>query len=352
LLAVPVAVLVGLAWVGPALAATDTLDQFSTGNEEVGLITGPDYTTYGAPSASTWAQTFTAGLSGPLDRVSLDLDYGMFSPWGGNGGPVPSNDLTVEITGVDAFGGPDLGNVLATTTISKSNTFGQNGGNGVWYDAVFQTPATITAGTEYAIVPLAQGSDEYDWLSSQGSDYVGGESWAPYDYPPNPPSDWSGISVYDDTFETWVEQNFTSTISGSHKGAITVAPGHSVLVSAGAVISGSVTVKNGGVLVIQSGAKIKGSLTATDAGTITACGATIDAPVTITGDTGQVTFGDGGTCAGSSISGNVKITGGTGSAVTFTNNTVAGSLTITHNQGTINTASNTVSKTTTTSPNP
>ena len=348
LLAIPVAVLVALVAAGSALAATDTLDQFSTANQEEALVTGPSYG--GSGSSQPWAQTFTAGLSGPLDRVSLDLDYGDYGPLT-NGGlvPVPGSDLTVYITGVTAYGAPDMANVLATGTISKSNTFGWRS-VGAWYDAVFQAPPTVIAGTQYAIVAYAQGSDEYDWMSSRGDVYAGGESWGSYVYPPS--SSWGGISVYDLTFETWVGQNFTSTISGSQKGGLTVAPGQVVRISAGAVVSGSVTVNHGGVLVIESGAKIKGSLDATGAGSITACGATITGSVTITADTGQVTFGDGGTCGGNSINSNVKITGGTGSGVAFTNNNVVGSLTITHNQGGISVAGNNVGKTTITSPNP
>ena len=351
LLAVVTVAVVALVVADSALAATDTLDQFQTSNAEVALVTGPSYTNQGQGIAQPWAQTFTAGLSGSLDRVSLDLDYGDFSAYGGSGGSVPSNDLTVDITGVNAYGAPDMGNVLATATISKSNTFGSSFA-GAWYNAVFQTPPTVTAGTQYAIVAYAEGSDEYDWFTSQGDVYAGGESWGTNVSPPTASSSWDGETVYDLTFETWVRENFTSTISGSHKGEITVAPTQSMLVSAGAVLSGAVTVDKGGVLVIESGAKIKGSLAATDAGSITACGATITGPVTISGDTGQVTFGDGGTCGGNSITGNVKITGGTGSGVTFTNNTVAGSLTITHNQGTVTAAGNKVSRTTTTSPNP
>ena len=351
LVAVPAAGLLSLVGAGAAFAATATLDQFSTANQEAALVTGPDYILAGQSIAQPWAQTFTAGLSGPLDRVSLDLDYGMFSAYGGNGGTAPGNDLTVDLTGVNSHGVPDMSDVLAITTISKSNAFGISGA-GIWYDAVFQSPPAVAAGTQYAIVVYAQGSDEYDWLTSQGNDYSGGLSCGGYDYPPMTSSLWSCTSVYDETFETWVGANFTSTVSGSHKGGLAVTSGQTVLVSPGASISGAVTVSNRGVLVLGSGAKIKGSITANGAGSITVCGASITGPVTITGDTGQITFGDGGTCSGSSISGNVKITGGTGPGVAFNNNTVTGSLTVTHNQGTISVAANNVTRTSTTSPNP
>jgi uncharacterized repeat protein (TIGR01451 family) len=149
----------------------------------------------------------------------------------------------------------------------------------------------------------------------------------------------------------------TITKTGSNSGGLTVKPGQIVIISPNATINGSVTVQAGGSLEIGSGAKINGGLTATTgltatgAGTIEACGSTISGQVTITGDTGLVTFGDTGSCAGNKITGGVKITGGTG-GVKFFHNTVSGSLTITGNQQPVTIGNNTVSGTQTTSPNP
>ena len=149
----------------------------------------------------------------------------------------------------------------------------------------------------------------------------------------------------------WSSAAFTSTIAGNHTGALTVGAGQNVLVSPGAVIAGTVTVQKGGSLDIES-AKLTGSLTGNGAGSITACGATITGPVTITAATGQVTFGDGGSCAGNTITGPVNITGGTGPGVAFSNNTVTGPVTITHNHGTISIGPNKVVGKITTTPNP
>ena len=108
----------------------------------------------------------------------------------------------------------------------------------------------------------------------------------------------------------------TATITGSHTGAITVGTGQNVLVSPGAVVTGPIKVQAGGSPDIER-AKVTGSLTATGAGTIRACGSTLTGPVTITADIGQVTFGDGGSCAGNTITGPIKVTAGTGTGVTF-----------------------------------
>ena len=139
-------------------------------------------------------------------------------------------------------------------------------------------------------------------------------------------------------------------------GPLTVTRGESLLIGPGARISGSVNVQPGGSLDLESAA-VAGSLTVTSgAGPINACGTTIGGPVSITGDTGLVTFGDSGSCAGNKISGSVQITGGTGTGVTFYKNTVSGSLTIIHNTGKIDIGTgsnaNKVSGTTTTKPNP
>ena len=144
---------------------------------------------------------------------------------------------------------------------------------------------------------------------------------------------------------------YSKTVSGNSSASLTVTAGQGVLIAPGARVNAPVNVLAGGSLDIE-GATVTGPLTATGGVAITACGSTIPGPVTITADTGQVTFGDGGSCAGNTITGPVKITGGNGTGVTFDNNTVTGPLTITHNKGTINISHNKVTGPTTTTPNP
>jgi hypothetical protein len=144
---------------------------------------------------------------------------------------------------------------------------------------------------------------------------------------------------------------YSTTVSGVRNGTLTVARGQSVLIAPGARITGGVNVQAGGSVDIE-GATVNGSLTASGAGSIRACGSSFSGAVTITGAGGQVTFGDGGTCAGNKISGTVSVTGGAGTGVTFVKNTITGSLTITHNKGTITVAANNVGGSTKTTPNP
>ena len=144
---------------------------------------------------------------------------------------------------------------------------------------------------------------------------------------------------------------YSKTVSGNSSASLTVTAGQGVLIAPGARVNAPVNVLAGGSLDIE-GATVTGPLTATGGVAIKACGSTITGPVTITADTGQVTFGDGGSCAGNTITGPVKITGGTGTGVTFDNNTVTGPLTITHDKGTINISHNKVTGPTTTTPNP
>jgi hypothetical protein len=93
---------------------------------------------------TTWlGQTFTAAATGPVTRV----DVNFFSL---NCGSVTMPDLTVAIR--NAASNLPSGADLATATIP-----GFCNGGGGWFTATFATPATITAGTQYAIVWRASG---------------------------------------------------------------------------------------------------------------------------------------------------------------------------------------------------
>jgi hypothetical protein len=172
--------------VGAAGAQADTLDQSQT--DILGApapVVGP-----GAIGTQSVAQTFTAGLSGPLDRVQLHLILGSFNT---NFSP-----LTVELR--NTVSGAPGSTVLATAQVPASSvtTIGD------WFDAIFSSPATVTAGTQYAIVAYATGSlDVYEWDESFGDLYPGG---GPFSTPSSPPSSssWAAGSGYDFAFRTYV----------------------------------------------------------------------------------------------------------------------------------------------------
>ena len=91
-------------------------------------------------SSSQWnAQTFTAGMSGPLTRVDVNL-YCYFC-----GGAPPAITVSIRATS----GGVPTGGDLATssTTITNWST-----GQKMFFTANFSAPTTVSAGTQYAIV--------------------------------------------------------------------------------------------------------------------------------------------------------------------------------------------------------
>jgi hypothetical protein len=134
-------------------------------------------------SVSLIAQTFTAGLSGPLTKVTLPL----VQRHGTDGAhqPVPPGYLTVELTAADltiarcnciagdvTVAVPGL--VLASVTIPAASipypTYGA-------VDVVFPTPATVVAGTSYAILLRAEDVPG-DVLGSAGHEWLFGRSTA------------------------------------------------------------------------------------------------------------------------------------------------------------------------------
>ena len=121
------------------------------------------------------AQTFTAGGSGAIDRVSL-----MVSTATG------ASAVTVQLQ--TAAGGKPSGTVLGTSTFSGSVACCHQ-----WHDFAFSPAVPVSSGTQYAIVVRPTGSltwyvnfghDDYSggqlWLSS-GSSWIGGASFG-YDF--------------------------------------------------------------------------------------------------------------------------------------------------------------------------
>jgi hypothetical protein len=107
-------------------------------------------------------QTFTAGVSGTLDRVSVYLTTSR--------GPC---DTIVEIR--DVVGGAPHATVLATHTISEIHL--SEGWNDVW----FTTPATVTPHEQYAIAVMSVATCDTHvgnvlWGATAGNPYLGGSA--------------------------------------------------------------------------------------------------------------------------------------------------------------------------------
>ena len=147
----------------PTLAMAGTLDQ------QQPLVGSMDVN---AHSTQSVAQTFTAGLTGGLDQVDLNLDQSG-SP------PVP---LTVELRDVAA--GLPGSTVLASENVLSSSVVASPGSG--WVSFAFPTPVPVTAGTQYAIVAhsVAVFPQTYAWKVGIGTDpYPGGVA-----YTASPPS--------------------------------------------------------------------------------------------------------------------------------------------------------------------
>jgi len=165
-----IAVLVGVMVVLGALPAAAqgalVLDQ-SQEDVTVGFTVGDPEPSDDFPRF-TIAQTFTAGLSGPLRKVELYLSKLNIVV----GDPPPPLPITVEIRTVDGVTGNPTTTVLATATIPASAIpTAQEPG---WVPAVFGLPAPVVAGTQYAIVAYTDSA--YSWHGSSGvvDAYTGG----------------------------------------------------------------------------------------------------------------------------------------------------------------------------------
>lgn len=191
---------IGVALVPAAASATGTLDQQQTTTTDC----VPGFACYGLVSGAgtsegriDLAQTITPELSGTLDQVDLQLAIVT--------SPNPSQPLTVEIRDVASDKpGP---NVLASTTVPRAEVSDYPGG---WVSVEFASPATVSAGTPFAIVASARTSDHYGWLMSFCD--PGGEDPCTDAYPggmgfDGSPSAWSGYPSVDVTFKTYVTES-------------------------------------------------------------------------------------------------------------------------------------------------
>ncbi len=191
-LALALAVFVSL----PAQAATaDSLDQaqtISTSFQRLGIM----------------AQTFTAGVTGQVDRVSLasDTSFG-------------SVRLTVQIQSVSATGAPS-GTVLGSSDFQGTVICCRQ-----FHDFAFSPAIHITAGTQYAIVVRVT-NGLFTWYDSWIFDaYPGGQL-----YVGCTGCAWLTGSQYgmDFTFKTWVAVNTNSApVVAADSSAVTVPEGTS-----------------------------------------------------------------------------------------------------------------------------
>jgi hypothetical protein len=165
----------------PGMALADTLDQQQPNSEGDTQI----------QSTATEAQTFTAGLTGGLDRVELFLGAGGFGP---------TLPLTVEIR--DVSGGPPGTTVLASGSVDPSAVTSTD----AWIPITFATAVPVTAGTQYAIVAhsLTASDHQFLWGIGFSDPYPRGTNYFQTVSPPGPTWTLSGLGG-DHAFKTYVE---------------------------------------------------------------------------------------------------------------------------------------------------
>src|SRR5260370_16120279 len=127
-----------LSFAVPAQAATDTLDQSQT-------------STSGLESVGQMAQTFTAGITGQLDRVSLSTDTGLAT-------------FTVQVESVSGTF-PAGTALLGTSHFSGSYLCCRR-----WHDYSFSPAIQATKGAHYAIVVTVVGRPHLTSYTSHAVD--------------------------------------------------------------------------------------------------------------------------------------------------------------------------------------
>lgn len=139
------------------------------------------------------AQTFTAGLTGTLAGISVNIQ--------GNS----SYNLNVAIHSVDSSGVP-TSTVLGSTALnSNSATLSEL--------IIFQETIYLTAGVQYAIVVNYPGAPQFyggEWSGANGNYYGGGQIFAGSGT--SPINWWLSYPDYDLHFQTYVSTAITVTI--------------------------------------------------------------------------------------------------------------------------------------------
>jgi len=177
----------------------DVILAMTGGGEELDQSQTNHDSRYGNPAVKDpnklVAQTFTAGKSGELTKVSLWTISWMW--WS-------SGKMQVELRDVTLDGKPG-NNVLATSnwvTIDKYYSHEK----GKEYTFTFDTPYTVTAGKKYALVLHESKNGAYVWYSS-GNLYASGEMFTTTDGG----STWTEKSDWDLYFKTYIRSSSYSS---------------------------------------------------------------------------------------------------------------------------------------------
>jgi len=168
------------------LSNAPTLDQANT----AGTTTGTGFST-----ASWGGQTFIPAVTGQLVQVDVQLFCS------GCTGTTPNLTLSVRSTS----GGLPTGGDLATATLP-----GFSSGAGIYYSVIFGSPATLTSGTQYALIlrPVANPSvGGYFWIRSSPSTYANGQRVISTDNGVT----WTADSTRDFNFKAYMQTGYAAS---------------------------------------------------------------------------------------------------------------------------------------------
>ncbi len=159
----------------PASASAGTLDQQQT--DDTGGFIGI--------SSGSAAQTFTVGITGKLDKVDLSLET--------------SGNLTPLVVQIRNSSGVPGAMVLASQDLPGSAVPSLH----VFVPVHFDSPASVVAGAQYAIVAYTSGGSLYKWARGAGDSYAGGVGFTSSSSPPSGSVFWTS-QPSDFTFKTYV----------------------------------------------------------------------------------------------------------------------------------------------------
>jgi hypothetical protein len=166
-------------------AEAGTVDQ--TQEAQDGTYTVGDVTGCACPLKQTAGQTFTAGLTGTLDQVDINVDRAMTT----------SNPLTVEIH--SASSGCPAAAVLATGSVPAASIV--NPGGTRWVSVQLSPAPSVVAGTQYGIVLRVAGAGTYYAAWRTSNVYPGGQFCEQLGDPGN---SFTASPTRDITFRTYV----------------------------------------------------------------------------------------------------------------------------------------------------
>jgi hypothetical protein len=149
------------------------------------------------------AQTFTAGIDGDLDKVSVAVEKLVES------GAPPPGEVIAKIESIDDAGKPSgtvLGSGTAPAGSFPDGVFGVLNPSPAWVDIPLTQPAKVSADTKYALVLYApqatsdQPFSQYSWYTG-ADDYSRGDVWID----PLLEDGWLDNAIYNDmAFKTYV----------------------------------------------------------------------------------------------------------------------------------------------------